>query len=166
MRSIVVIAHNLRSAHNVGSLLRTADGLGVDFVYLTGYTPYPMSPNDTRLPHLASKVHSQISKTALGAEKSVKWEDYPAIEMVIEKLSKQGYQIVALEQTKSSTPLNQFKPPQKIALVIGNEVEGIEPAVLKLADSCLEIPMLGQKESLNVVQAAAIAVYHCRYFKV
>lgn len=166
MRSIIVIAHNLRSAHNVGSLLRTADGLGVDFVYLTGYTPYPMSPSDTRLPHLARKVHSQISKTALDAEKSVKWEDCPAIEMVIEKLSKQGYPIVALEQTKSSTSLNEFEPPQKIALIIGREVEGIEPAVLKLTDSCIEVPMLGQKESLNVVQAAAMAMYHCRYFKV
>ena len=166
MRSIIVIAHNLRSAHNVGSLLRTADGLGIDRVYLTGYSPFPIGRSDKRLPHIARKAHKQISKTALGAEGSIKWEHYSEIESVIEKLKKKDYYIVALEQTSSSVSLQKFKPSSKIALIIGREVEGIEPAILKMSDNSVEIPMLGKKESLNVVQAAAIAMYHCRYFKV
>lgn len=164
MRKIVVIAHNIRSTHNIGSLLRTADGLGIECVYLTGYTPFPLSPSDKRLPHLAKKINGQIAKTALGAEKSMPWQHFDNIESLTRKLKAQNYQIVALEQTKKSITLPRFKPPNKIALIIGREVEGIEPDIIKLAGQCVEIPMLGSKESLNVVQATAIAMYHCRYF--
>lgn len=163
MRDIVVIAHNLRSAHNVGSLLRTADGLGVHTVVLTGYTPYPALPDDNRLPHLARKMTAQIAKTALGAEDSVHIEHAEDIQAVITRYKQQGYLVAALEQAPQATPLPEFRPPDKVAILVGREVEGIEPEVLAACDFSLEIPMFGQKESFNVVQAAAMVLYQCRF---
>lgn len=165
MREIVIIAHNLRSSHNVGSLLRTADGLGVNKVYLTGYTPYPTSDDDLRLPHLAKKVHQQIAKTALGAEERKMWEHSETIEPVIVKLHSKGYTVCALEQTPKAVKLPNFRPPEKTAIIVGREVEGIEPEVLALAKVHLEIPMFGLKESYNVVEAATMAIYHLRFFQ-
>lgn len=164
MRSIVLISHNLRSCHNVGSLLRTADGLGVVKVFLTGYTPYPLSENDTRLPHIADKMSKQVSKTALGAESSQPWEYRENVFYAIDRLRNEGYKVYALEQTPKSRPLPEFSPPDKLVLVVGREVNGIEQEVLKTCDGTLEIPMHGQKESFNVTQAAAMALYHARYF--
>lgn len=163
MRSIVLIAHNLRSTHNVGSLLRTASGVGVERVFLTGYTPYPHISRDARLPHLAKKLDAQIHKTALGAEKSLDIEHAADIKAVLEKLRSQHYLLCALEQTPRAMELPKFQPRGKIAIIVGREVEGIEPEVLDLVDVIAEIPMLGQKESLNVVQAAAMALYHFRF---
>lgn len=163
MRSIALIAHNLRSTHNVGSLLRTSDCLGVQLVVFTGYTPYPLTEHDTRLPHEAMKINRQITKTALGAEKTQQWQHSEKIETVLQELKAGGYTIAALEQASNSETLTDFKPPEKLAIIIGREVEGIEPEVLRQANVILEIPMLGHKESLNVTQAAAIALYHCRY---
>lgn len=163
MHRLVLIAHNLRSAHNVGSLLRTAESLGVEHVYLTGYTPYPRLADDTRLPHLALKLDAQIHKTALGAERLLSITHSGSVEEVIAKLRQQQYLISALEQTPTAEPLPTWSAPQNIALIVGREVEGIEASVLALADVTLEIPMLGQKESLNVVQAAAMALYHIQF---
>jgi 23S rRNA (guanosine2251-2'-O)-methyltransferase len=159
MRDIVLIAHNVRSTHNVGSLLRTADGLGVKKVYLTGYTPYPMTNNDTRMPHEAAKLNKQITKTALGAEKFVDWNYSRDIFTVLDKLKRNKYRVVALEQTPLSVVLADYKPPQKICLIVGREVEGIEREILDEVDDVVEVIMYGKKESLNVVQAAAIALY-------
>lgn len=163
MKSIVLIAHNLRSTHNVGSLLRTAEGLGVSKVYLTGYTAYPLAAGDTRLPHIAQKLHKQITKTALGAETTLDWQQADTIEPLLQVLRDDGYIIAAIEQTDTAIMLPQYKTPQKIALIVGREVEGIEPEVLALCDVVLEIPMFGTKESFNVVQAAAMTLYHCRF---
>jgi 23S rRNA (guanosine2251-2'-O)-methyltransferase len=163
MRSIIVIAHNLRSTHNVGSLLRTADGLGITTVYLTGYTPFPLQAEDPRLPHLAQKINKDITKTALGAESSVNWQQRTDIASVISELRADGYVITALEQTTDAQDLNTYQPPDKIAIILGREVEGMEPEVIALTDLQLVIPMFGQKESFNVVQAAAMALYHCRF---
>jgi len=164
MREIILIAHNLRSCHNIGSLLRTAEGLGAQKVYLTGYTPYPTGQaNDPRLPHLAAKIDKQIHKTALDAEEQVCWEQVDAIEPVIERLHQDGFTVMAVEQAADSTALPDFTTPEKIALLMGREVEGVEPEVLALCDGALEIPMFGHKESFNVVQAAAMALYHCRF---
>lgn len=165
MNSIVLVAHNLRSTHNVGSLLRTAEGLGVSQVYLTGYTPYPSWPGDSRLPHLRQKLTRQIHKTALGAETSSIWRQHPNIFELLDELRRQGFSIVALEQTPGARPLPNYQPPSRLAIIVGREVDGIEPAVLAATDQQLEIPMFGQKESFNVVQAAAMALYHCRFFK-
>lgn len=163
MPQIVLIAHNLRSCHNVGSLLRTAEGLGVTTVYLTGYTPYPQMVKDTRLPHLAAKIDKQIEKTALGAQNLIRWQQYNDVFGVIEQLKNDGFQVVALEQTKDSTSLPEYKAADKVAIVVGREVEGIETEVLEVCDESVEIPMFGHKESFNVVQAAAMALYHCRF---
>lgn len=164
MRKIVIIAHNVRSGHNVGSLLRTAEGLGVERVYLTGYTPYPVIDGDTRLPHIAQKNHKLISKTALGAETSIPIEQSNEIDAVIKHLKTSGYTICALEQITKSIPLPSFRPPEKVVLIVGREVEGIETDVLAKCDKILEIPMFGKKESYNVVQAAAMALYHLRFY--
>lgn len=163
MTNIILIAHNLRSCHNVGSLLRTAEGLGVTEVILSGYTPYPLAAGDTRLPHIAQKLHKQISKTALGAEKSQKWRHFEHFEDVLAFVRKHGYHLAAVEQSPQSVPLPDFRPPAKVALLVGREVEGVEPEILAICNTILEIPMFGSKESFNVVQAAAMTMYHCRF---
>lgn len=163
MQEIVLIAHDIRSCHNVGSLLRTAEGLGIQKVYLTGYTPYPIKTNDTRLPHLSQKIHKQISKTALGAEVSQTWEQHESVEDVIAQLRSDGFTVIALEQASDSIPLPSFESPDRVAILLGREVEGVDSELLKLCDQTVEIPMFGSKESFNVAQAAAMVLYHCRF---
>jgi 23S rRNA (guanosine2251-2'-O)-methyltransferase len=163
MRELVLIAHDLRSCHNVGSLIRTAEGLGIRKVFLTGYTPYPIKKTDTRLPHIAIKLHNQIHKTALGTENTLKWTQNNDVHSVISKLKLNGYRIVALEQTKTSIKLPDYKAPDKVALMLGREVEGIDQELLNICDDFIEIPMVGTKESFNVVQAAAMALYQLRF---
>jgi len=153
----------LRSCHNVGSLLRTAEGLEVELVILSGYTPYPLADGDTRLPHIARKLDKQISKTALGAETSQPWRHFDAFDEVLAFLRNQGYTLAAVEQAQGATPLPSFRPPQQLALLVGREVEGVETEVMATCDDILEIPMFGKKESFNVAQAAAMAMYHCRF---
>ncbi len=163
MTDIVLIAHNLRSTHNVGSLLRTAEGLGVSKVYLTGYTPYPEQEDDSRLPHIRQKLTAQISKTALGAEQSDFWAHTEDVFACIEALKNTGYTVAAVEQSSTAIQLPEYNVPAKITLVVGREAEGIETEVLDVCDQILEIPMFGKKESFNVVQASAMALYHCRF---
>jgi tRNA G18 (ribose-2'-O)-methylase SpoU len=163
MRNIILIAHNLRSCHNVGSLLRTAEGLGLTEVILSGYTPFPRLADDPRLPHLVVKIDKQISKTALGAENSQKWRHVEDITQVFAELHAAGFTLAAIEQSSESTKLPDFAPPKNIALLVGREVEGVEPEILAEMDQILEIPMFGHKESFNVVQAAAMSLYHCRF---
>ena len=163
-RQIVIIAHNLRSCHNVGSILRTADGLGIQKVLLTGYTPYPQTADgDSRMPHIARKIQASIHKTALGAEESVDWQHADDIFAVIQDLQSQGYTIAAVEQSTTSVILPDYDVPEKIALLVGHEVEGVESDVLADCDVVLEIPMFGRKESFNVSVAAALAMYSCRF---
>jgi tRNA G18 (ribose-2'-O)-methylase SpoU len=162
MPEIVLIVHNIRSCHNVGSLLRTAEGLGVKAAYLTGYTPYPISANDDRLPYLAKKIDSQIHKTALGAEQFIKWQHSEQIESVLSKLKTDGYKIVGLEQHPGAVSLPEYRNSDKTALIVGREVEGLEVEILSACDTIIEIPMLGRKESFNVAVAAAMALYHLR----
>ena len=161
-RQIVLICHDIRSTHNVGSLLRTAEGLGVARVFFTGYTPYPTTAKDTRLPHISAKLTKQINKTALGAEDLVQWE-HGEIEQVIKQLKSDGFAITGLEQTTNSVTLPDWNVPHKVAVLLGREVEGIDPSILKLCDTVVEIPMFGKKESFNVVQAAAMTLFHCRF---
>lgn len=157
MPEIIVIAHNIRSAHNVGAIFRTSEGFGVATIILSGYTPYPRITNDPRLPHIADKLTDQIHKTALGAEVMVPFEH--AEQPPLTDLKNQGYRIVALEQSERSILLPDYTPPQKIALLLGEEVHGITPELLALCDDTIEIPMKGQKESFNVSVAAGIALY-------
>jgi 23S rRNA (guanosine2251-2'-O)-methyltransferase len=157
--SLVVIAHNIRSAHNIGAILRTCDGFGVETLYATGYTPYPTLPGDTRLPHEREKLTRQIAKTALGAEQTVPtvYADDPL--EIIEILKEQGYTIAALEQSEASVNLADYHRPEKLALLLGEEVHGITPELLATCDVTLEIPMTGHKESFNVSVATGIALY-------
>lgn len=166
MREICLIIHNVRSCHNVGSLLRTAEGMGVASVFMTGYTPYPKLKNDPRLPHLATKIDHRIHKTALGAESLLHWEYIQDIKVALRRLKKDGFELVAIEQDGKSQDLTSFKFPNKVALVVGNEVEGIEESILSQVDKIVEIPMFGKKESYNVAQAAAMALYQIRFIEV
>lgn len=164
MRSIVCIAHNIRSAHNVGSLFRTCDGIDTKKLVLSGYSPHPYRENETRLPHEYVAIQKQLKKTALGAEQTIPWEYSEDIVATLQQLKSNGYKVVALEQTTTSVPLPKFQPPDMVAILLGREVEGIEPELLELCDDVIEIPMFGDKESYNVVQAAAMAMYHCRFW--
>lgn len=159
MPEIILIAHNIRSTHNVGSIFRTAEGFGVSKIILSGYTPYPRLPGDTRLPHITEKLTAQIHKTALGAETMVPFEYHTGIEHVIGQLKQSGIPILALEQAEKSVNLGDYSPPEEFALLLGEEVHGIDGAILDHCDVILEIPMHGQKESFNVSVATGIALY-------
>lgn len=158
---LVGILYDVRSVHNVGSIFRTADGAGFEKLYLCGITPAPVDR--------FKKIRPDFAKVALGAEKNVAWESVPDIGALIGNLKKEGWEIVALEQSKKSIPYYSAGDALKrgegvrVALVVGNEVGGISPAILKLADAALEIPMLGKKESLNVSVAFGIAAYRLRF---
>lgn len=157
---ISIILHDLRSAHNVGSILRSSDAFGVDSVFIGGYSPYPDIPGDQRLPHIRSKQTKLIAKTALGAEKSVRIEKYEDIHLLIGSLKKQGVTVLALEQDSSSTQLTDYHQKNDIAILIGREVKGIDHELLEECNDIIEIPMKGTKESLNVSVATAIALFH------
>ena len=157
MPEIIVIAHNIRSTHNVGSIFRTAEGFGVSKIILSGYTPYPTVKNDPRMPHISEKITSQIHKTALDAERLVPFEYHETLDLGTLDLA--GYRIVALEQAPTSVPLREYRPPAKLALLLGEEVHGITAELLAQVDDIVEIPMHGQKESFNVSVAAGIALY-------
>lgn len=157
MPEIIVIAHNIRSTHNVGAIFRTAEGFGITKIILSGYTPYPRIANDSRLPHIAEKLTKQISKTALGAEAIVPFEH--SEEPPVNVLKDAGYRIVALEQAQDSVPMAEYHPPERVALLLGEEVEGITAELLALCDDTIEIPMVGKKESFNVSVATGIALY-------
>lgn len=157
MREIIVIAHNIRSTHNIGAIFRTCEGFGVSKIIISGYSPYPKLLNDSRLPHIAEKLHDQIHKTALGAETMVSFEyqEFPDIE----SLKNTGYTIVGLEQNERSVMLNNYKVPEKVVLLLGEEVHGITNDMIDQCDDLIEIPMVGQKESFNVSVATGIALY-------
>ncbi len=159
MSTVVLVLQNIRSCHNVGSLLRSADGFGVKKVYICGITPFPEIENDPRLPHLSAKITKLISKTALGAEKTLHIKIFESFEQVVQELHADGYDIAAIEQSSNSVHLPGYSPPIKLALVVGNEVDGLSKNDLMLCDTTLEIPMLGQKESFNVSIAGAIVLY-------
>ena len=129
----------------MGSIFRTADAAGVSKIYLSGITPIP--------------PHEKISKTALGAENVVPWEHVAQSWRLVEKLKKSGHIVVALEQSGDSKNIFDFKPGFPLALIVGNEVNGVNKNLFKYCDHILEIPMLGQKESLNVSVATGIALF-------
>lgn len=160
---ISVVAHNIRSTHNIGSIFRTCDGFGVEHLYLSGYSPYPIAKDDTRLPHIAQKTTAEIAKVALGAEATVPFTHIDHVQNTIEAFRAHGYTIVGLEQGEGAIEIQDFQPPSKILLILGEEVEGIAPDILKLCDSLVEIPMRGQKESFNVSVATGIALYGLLY---
>lgn len=149
----VVILDNIRSAYNVGAILRTADGAGVEMVYLVGYTPAPIDR--------FGRQQSTIAKTSLGANETVPTKALTTNDVMnlIQTLKAQGYLVVAVEQTTSSVSLSDFTVPDRVAYIFGNEIDGVAPELLVQADCVLELPMLGSKESLNVSVTAGIVLY-------
>ena len=141
---------NIRSVHNVGAIFRTSDGAGLSELLLGGITPTP-------------DEHSAISKTALGAEKSMKWSYYPNLPKALAEIKANGCLILALESTPGACSLQDLQLnhplPSQAVLVVGNEPGGVDPAILRIADQVLYIPMSGEKTSLNVSIAFGIAVY-------
>jgi 23S rRNA (guanosine2251-2'-O)-methyltransferase len=159
---ICLIAVDIRSAHNIGSLFRTADGFSADVV-LTGICPRPEGDeNDDRLPHIVKKAHEAINKTALGAETTVDWRYYITFLDAYHNMKKKGYVFIAIEQHKKSKPLNNLKITKPTALILGTEVKGLSAEIIDMCDEIYEIPMTGKKESFNVAVSAGIALYQAR----
>lgn len=143
---VLIVLDNIRSMHNVGSVFRTADAFLAEGICLCGYTPQP--------------PHRDIHKTALGATETVDWLYYPTTFEAVQQIKERGYTLLAIEQAEGSISLGQFEiGDQKIALVFGNEVEGVDAEILQLCDGCIEIPQLGMKHSLNISVAAGIVLW-------
>ena len=146
-----VLLHNIRSTHNVGSIFRTADALGVSHVYLSGYTPRPLDK--------FGRPVKEIAKTALGAELSIPWSYSKIPKNIYQNLKREGFAIVGIEQGAKALDYKTYTPKEKTLLVVGNEVRGLSSALQNACDVLLEIPMRGQKESLNVSVAFGIAMF-------
>ncbi len=144
---VIAVLENIRSAYNVGSVFRTADAFLLEAVYLTGYTACP--------------PHKEIKKTALGAEESVEWKHFPKATDAITELKKNGYKVYGVEQVANSLRLQQvkFDTNEKVAVIFGNEVTGVEQETIGQCDGCIEIPQLGMKHSLNIATAAGVVLW-------
>ena len=155
-KEVAVLLHDIRSTHNVGSIFRTSDALGVSKIYLSGYTPTPTDK--------FGRARKDIAKVALGAEKSISWEYVSSPTSLIKKLKNlpaqagNKYQIIALEQAKNSVDYKKVKVKYPTLFVVGNEVSGVDSNILSLSDVVAEIKMLGNKESLNVSVAFGVAL--------
>ncbi len=143
-----VVLNDIRSLYNVGSIFRTADGAGVEKLWICGITGHPPD--------------TQITKTALGAEKEIPWEYRRDAREVLRELKSQGYRIVFLEQLAESIPYQDYRPSGPVCLVIGNEVSGVSEGLVSLCDETIEIEMAGLKNSLNVSVAFGVVAYHFR----
>lgn len=154
MQHIYAILHNIRSAHNVGSIFRTADGAGVSKLFLSGYTPAPLDR--------FGRENTEIKKTSLGATETVPYEVVPDIQALLTRLIAEGVGLTAVELTSGAIDYREWKPEGPTALIFGNEVTGIPEDVLVRAASHIMIPMVGKKESLNVSVCAGIILFHFR----
>lgn len=145
---VVIILDNIRSLNNIGSVFRTADAFRIEKIYLCGITGTP--------------PHREIHKTALGATESVDWEYCESTYEAIIKLKKTGYRIIAVEQMDNSEFLQDFRPipEEKLALIFGNEINGVSDDILNTIDKCIEIPQFGIKNSFNIAVSAGIVLWH------
>lgn len=143
---VILILDDVRSMHNVGSAFRTADAFGIEAIYLCGYTPTP--------------PHRDIRKTALGAEDTVRWQHFPDIRGAIEAVQAAGYRIAAVEQAHNSRGLQDYQwDNQPLALIFGNEVNGVSDEGLAAATDCIEIPQTGSKHSLNISVSVGVVIW-------
>ena len=147
----ILILNDIRSVINVGAIFRTADVVGITKIYLTGYTPAPVDRFDRK--------RRDFAKAALGAEKSVSWEQREDVNELIAELKKDGCQIVALEQSEKSVDYKTVEVTDNTAVIVGNEVDGVPQSILDQCDVIAEIPMLGMKESLNVSVATGVFLF-------
>lgn len=150
-RKVVVLLHNIRSTHNVGSIFRTSDALGVEKIYISGYSPTPTDKY--------GRNRKDIAKVSLGAEKTLSWDYVVNPKNTIMKYKKAGYIIVGLEQAEKSVDYKKFKTKKPIFFIVGSEVSGMDKKILNLCDVVVEIPMKGKKESLNVSVAFGVSLY-------
>lgn len=150
MQAILVL-HDIRSAQNVGSLFRTADAAGISKIYLSSITPTPIDR--------FGRARSDIAKTALGAEKTISWESYENIVSLLKQYKEKGCTTIAIEQSEYSTDYKSVEKTENMLFVLGNEVDGLSKEVLETVDIVAEIPMVGEKESLNVSVAGGIALF-------
>ena len=144
---IVIVLENIRSAYNVGSVFRTSDAFLLESIYICGYTAHP--------------PHKEIKKTALGAEETVKWKYFKKTSEAIEELRKENFRVFSIEQAVNSHPLQRMaiKNDEKLAVIFGNEVTGVEQSTIELTDGCIEIPQLGMKHSLNIATAVGVVLW-------
>ena len=154
-RDVRVLLHNIRSAHNVGAIFRTADALGVSRIYCSGYTPCPTDRFDRPV--------GGIAKTALGAEKIIPWEYAKRPEQFLRRLRKEMFTVVGLEQDKRAVDYKKYRAPERIVLLVGNEVRGVSKRLRNMCDVLIEIPMRGKKEALNVAVAFGVDLYRLIY---
>lgn len=147
----ILILPDIRSAQNVGSLFRTADACGIEYIYIVGITPTPTDK--------FGRANSAIAKTALGAEQTIPWQHVPTLAPLLSKLQKAGVQTIAIEQSKNAIDYKKVKVQQPVAFIVGNEIDGLPEKILNKVDIVAEIPMSGKKESLNVSVAAGIALF-------
>lgn len=150
-RQVVAVFENIRSVENVGAMFRTADALGTEKLYLVGTTPAPVDR--------FGRIRRDMAKASLGAEETVPWEKVSRIESLLTRLKKEGFQIIAIEQSKSSRDYKSVRPKNKVAFIVGNEVAGVSEKALKTANVIAEIPQHGTKESLNVATSFGIATF-------
>lgn len=152
-KEIIIVLDNIRSTYNVGSIFRTADALGIKRIILGGTSPAPVDR--------FGRERSDIAKVSLGAEKNVIWKHKKDVLPILKKLKKEGYQIIVVEQSDMSVDYKQIKlsKKDKVVFVMGAEVDGVNKNILRMADIIAEIPMLGQKESLNVSVAFGVALF-------
>jgi 23S rRNA (guanosine2251-2'-O)-methyltransferase len=150
-REVAVLLHNIRSTHNVGSIFRTADALGVTKIYFSGYTPTPLDR--------FGRPRKDVAKVALGAEKDIAWEQVSDPSDLITSLKKEKYTTIAIEQHVRSVDYKKVKVSCPVLFVVGNEVDGVEDSLLDCVDVIAEIPMRGNKESLNVSVAFGVALF-------
>ena len=153
-KEVAVLLYNVRSAHNVGSIFRTADTAGVSKVYLAGTTPAPIDR--------FGRAQKEIAKVALGAEYYLAWERIPSTVRCITALKRKGWRIVGVEQDAKARDYRLLKLHKKTVFIFGNEVRGISKTVLDRCDELVEIPMHGRKESLNIAVAAGIILFATR----
>lgn len=146
-----LILLDIRSAQNVGAIFRTADAAGISKIYLVGITPTPLDR--------FGRERKDVAKAALGAEKTIAWEQVKTVAPLMARLKKAGYTAIAIEQSSNARDYKKVKPKAKTVFILGNEVEGVPKAILKKCDVVAEIPMRGMKESLNVSVAAGIALF-------
>jgi tRNA G18 (ribose-2'-O)-methylase SpoU len=144
---VIIVLENIRSAYNVGSVFRTADAFLIEAIYIIGYSAQP--------------PHKEIKKTALGAEETVEWKYFKTTSEAIDELKNKKYKVYAVEQAEGSCELQvvSFGPDEKLAIIFGNEVTGVEQSTIHLCDGCIEIPQLGMKHSLNVATAAGVVLW-------
>ncbi len=150
-KEIWVLVHNIRSAHNVGSIFRTSDSIGVSKIYISGYSPTPIDR--------FKRPVKEIAKTALGAEMTIPWKYFETAEEVIKIAKENGFTVVGVEQTEKSLDYKDYVPKENTLIIMGEEVGGINSDIINMCDSIIEIPMYGKKESLNVSVAFGIIMY-------